>query len=35
MLINYKNADGKTIELEVSDEVGEYFALNVQRIRAN
>lgn len=35
MLINYKDADGKTIELEVSDEVGTFYLESVDAEKKN
>lgn len=35
MLINYKNADGKTIELEVSDEVGTFYLESIDAEKKN
>ena len=35
MLINYKNADGKTIELEVSDEVGTFYLESIDAENKN
>lgn len=35
MLINYKNADGKTIELEVSDEVGTFYLESIDTENKN
>lgn len=35
MLINYKDADGKIIELEVSDEVGTFYLSSVEEEKKN
>lgn len=35
MLINYKDADGKIIELEVSDEVGTFYLSSVEAEKKN
>lgn len=35
MLINYKNADGRIIELEVSDEVGTFYLSSVEEEKKN
>lgn len=35
MLINYKNADGKFIELEVSDEVGAFYLESTEEEKKN
>ncbi len=35
MLINYKNADGKIIELEVSDEVGSFYLESMEAEKKN
>ena len=35
MLINYKNADGKIIELEVSNEVGSFYLESVEAEKKN
>jgi len=35
MLINYKDADGKIIELEVSDEVGTFYLSSVEEEKRN
>lgn len=35
MIINYKNADGKTIELEVSDEVGTFYLESIDAEKKN
>ena len=35
MLINYKNADGKTIALEVSDEIGTFYLESIDAEKKN
>ena len=35
MIINYKNADGKTIALEVSDEVGTFYLESIDAENKN
>ena len=35
MRINYKDADGRIIELEVSDEVGTFYLESVKREKSN
>ncbi|MGE5417503.1 MAG: RNA polymerase sigma factor [Acidobacteriota bacterium] len=35
MLINYKDADGKIIELEVSDEIGTFYLSSVEAEKKN